>query len=107
MLRGDFQPNDVIELTLPMDIVEIDGNPNIAEGGKVALMRRPIVYCLEGIDNGFNIFDLTLGKIEPEYKTETISVLDYPLTVIKGKGMIHKVGNWDNILYQPAKMCNT
>lgn len=99
-----FQPDDTIELTLPMEITEIEGNPNIVDaGGRIALKRGPVVYCLEGIDNDFNIFDLILGKVEPEYKTEITSMLDYSLALIKGKGMVHKVGKWDNILYQPVK----
>jgi len=31
-----------------------------ADAGKVALMRGPVVYCLEGVDNGPALHDLTV-----------------------------------------------
>lgn len=45
----------------------IQANPNIQDNaGRYAVMRGPIVYCMEGIDNGENLRDIRLfenGKI--------------------------------------------
>ena len=51
----------VIELELPMEVHFIEGNPQISElAGKFAVTRGPIVYCLEGIDNGSDLWNITL-----------------------------------------------
>jgi DUF1680 family protein len=40
-------------MTLPMPVEKIRANPAVqADAGRVAIMRGPIVYCLESADNG-------------------------------------------------------
>src|SRR4029077_7562002 len=42
---------------------------------RVALERGPIVYCLEGIDNGGSVFDCVLpdnARITPEFKENVL-----------------------------------
>ena len=59
-------------------------NPEVRENaGKVALQRGPIVYCLEEVDNGKNLWDITLTN---EYKliSEYYSELLGGVVVIKG-----------------------
>lgn len=97
-----WQSGDTIELLFPMKPVKIEGNPNIVEaGGKVAIMCGPIVYCLEGVDNGFSVFDLTLGKIPEILRCEKKMILDFPLMVICGEGQVQEDARWKGKLYQP------
>lgn len=53
---------------LPMKLHFIEANPNAQDSsGRFAVMRGPLVYCMEGIDNGENLRDITLlesGRIE-------------------------------------------
>ncbi len=43
---------DIVELELPMTVRMIAGNPRIEDArGKVVLMRGPMVYCIEEMDN--------------------------------------------------------
>lgn len=101
-IRRNWEPGDRIGLQLPMEVVKIEANPNIVEdAGRVALMRGPFVYCLEGADNSFNIFDLILGKTEEHFRTEAAEIMGYPVVVIKGKGMIHDPKQWQDVLYRP------
>lgn len=52
---------DSITVTLPMEIHFIEANPAVQENsGRYAVMRGPIVYCMEGVDNGRNLRDITL-----------------------------------------------
>ncbi len=47
-----WKKGDRVELELPMDVRMITGNSRIEDTqGKVVLMRGPLVYCLEEIDN--------------------------------------------------------
>ena len=50
-LQRKWQPGDVVELILPLPIHRIHANRNVKDDqGKVALMRGPLIYCLEGVD---------------------------------------------------------
>lgn len=50
-----------IELEMPTYLVK--ANPRVyACSGKVALMRGPVVYCLEGHDNDYDIFNIRIDR---------------------------------------------
>jgi DUF1680 family protein len=52
VLNREWQKNDKIELSLPMDIKLVKANEEVKDDlGKVAIERGPIVYCVEQIDN--------------------------------------------------------
>ncbi len=48
-------------LDFPMPVRRVIANPNLKEdAGKTAIMRGPIVYALEGVDNGGTVLDISL-----------------------------------------------
>lgn len=50
-----------IEFEMPTMLIE--GNPKIpSNAGKVALMRGPVVYCMEGWDNPYDLFNIRINK---------------------------------------------
>ena len=50
-LQRKWKPGDVVELDLPMPIRRVVANEKIEDDrGKAALMRGPLVYCLEAAD---------------------------------------------------------
>lgn len=52
---------DVITVDLPMQIHFIEANPYVQDNsGRYAVKRGPIVYCMEELDNGENLRDITL-----------------------------------------------
>jgi len=52
IISRKWKPGDIVELDLPMNIRMVTANPKIQDDlGKVALMRGPLVYCLEEVDN--------------------------------------------------------
>ncbi len=63
-LNHEFAPGDEIEIDFPMDVRFMNAtlhSPNYA--GKTAVMRGPLVYCLEEIDNpGAHLWSL---KVKP------------------------------------------
>ena len=68
-LKQNWGENDVIELTFDLPVRKIYANTNVREDeGCVALMRGPVVYCFEGVDNGECIQAL---RIPREIKAET------------------------------------
>ncbi|MCY4110433.1 MAG: glycoside hydrolase family 127 protein, partial [Chloroflexi bacterium] len=47
-----WNDGDVITLDLPMPVVGMEADPRAEEfRGKTAVMRGPLLYCFEGIDN--------------------------------------------------------
>ncbi len=53
VFRRTWRSGDTIELNLPMPIHRVVANEGVtADRGRVALERGPLVYCVEGIDNG-------------------------------------------------------
>jgi len=56
-----WSPGDTIVLDLPMPIRRVLAHEKVvADRAKVALQRGPIVYCLEGLDNGGKVLDLVI-----------------------------------------------
>lgn len=50
-----------VTIDLPMHIHFVEANPNVQDNsGRYAVTRGPIVYCMEVIDNGENLRDITL-----------------------------------------------
>src|SRR5206468_7471004 len=48
-----WEPGDKVRLVLPMPVERVYAHPKVkADVGRVALQRGPVVYCLEGVDNG-------------------------------------------------------
>ncbi len=61
-VKKEWQEEDCIELSFPMEVKLIAANPRVREDvGKVAVTRGPIVYCLEEADNGKDLHMLSLG----------------------------------------------
>jgi DUF1680 family protein len=61
--RQQWKASYEIELELDMPVERVYASPNVkADVGRVALQRGPIVYCLEGIDNGGSVRNLCVPK---------------------------------------------
>ena len=53
----------MIVLNFPMKPVLMEASSHVQEdAGRVALMRGPVVYCLEGVDNGEDLRALAVDK---------------------------------------------
>lgn len=62
-ITKNWEKNEKIELTFPMKIFRIYSTVRVLDTiGKTALMRGPIVYCIEGVDNGEEIQALLLPR---------------------------------------------
>ncbi|MFD3236773.1 glycoside hydrolase family 127 protein [Escherichia coli] len=79
-ITREWQEGDTLNLTLPMPVRRVYGNPLVRHvAGKVAIQRGPLVYCLEQADNGESLHNLWLPT-------------DAPFTTFEGKGLFsHKI----------------
>ncbi|MBD3187402.1 glycoside hydrolase family 127 protein, partial [Candidatus Bathyarchaeota archaeon] len=60
-LERAWRDGDLISFHMDMPVARIHANPRVAElHGRVAITRGPIVYCIEGADNGKDLQQLLL-----------------------------------------------
>jgi DUF1680 family protein len=84
LLHRTWKPGDQVELTMPMPVRRVKAHPAVqADTGRVALMRGPIVYCAESIDNEGSVRKLFLpadASLSSEYRADLLG----GVAVIKG-----------------------
>jgi DUF1680 family protein len=62
---------DSITLNLPMPPRAVRANPLVrADAGKAAVLRGPVVFCMEEIDNGANLSALSINADAATFTTE-------------------------------------
>lgn len=99
-ISREFQ-NDTISIRFSIPAVFIHANPEVrADIGKIAIMKGPLVYCLEEIDNGENLASLYISSHQEIQE-------DYDENILKGTSLLHLHGRklrshgWDEqTLYQ-------
>ena len=87
-LQRRWQAGDVVELNLPMPIRRVYAHEKVlADKGKVSLMRGPVIYCLEAVDQaGADVFKLALppdAALRSEHRADLLG----GVTVIQGKAL--------------------
>lgn len=88
-IKREWKSGDRIELELPMPIQRVYSHDKVKENqGKVALMRGPIVYCIEAVDNpGADLLSLALSpktELHAEHRAELLG----GVTVVKSQALI-------------------
>jgi DUF1680 family protein len=72
VIERSWNPGDRIELVLPMPVRRVLANEAVAaDRGLAALERGPVVFCLEGADNGGDVFNLIIpdgSKFETKFE---------------------------------------
>jgi DUF1680 family protein len=93
---------DVIELDLPMKVRLMEGNPHVEETcNHVAVMRGPVLYCLESIDlpEDVRVSEVRMPR-NVELKPRHDKRLLGGVTVLEGEAHIIREGDWTGILYR-------
>ena len=70
-----------------------------ADAGRIALMRGPMVYCLESADNGDQVRSFAVHTQGP-FSAEHVPDLLGGVTVIKGRALALAPERWDSVLYR-------
>ena len=93
-----WKKDDVIELCLDMRPRLIEANPLVEEAkNQVAVMRGPIVYCLEGqdIQGGYRINDIALNS-DIELKEVKMSIAGHDFIALEGEAKLVNNQQWNN-----------
>jgi len=100
-VRRSWAVGDVVELNLPMPVRLVEANHYVEETrNHVAVMRGPLVYCLESNDlpAGVRVLDVHLPrdvKLAARHSDELGGV-----TILEGKALASERREWSNQLYR-------
>jgi len=62
-ITRNWKSNDKVEIILPTQLKRVYSNPLVRENiGKVAIVKGPVVFCIEEADNGANLHLIYLAK---------------------------------------------
>jgi DUF1680 family protein len=82
VIEREWSKGDVIELSLPMLVHRVIANEKVKDDlNKIALVRGPLVYCAEWVDNDGRVLDLIIPD-NAVFKTEYRKDLFNGVTVI-------------------------
>ena len=106
-----WQPGDSVELHLAMPVQAVFANPNVRQlQGRLALQRGPVVYCLEGVDNGMigleriTLDPAALEQFTVEYRPDLLGGVN----VIHGAGQVIGEEGWSSqLLYRYNQLPTT
>ena len=93
-----WKKGDVIELNLDMRPRLVEANPLVEEAkNQVAVMRGPIVYCLEGqdIQGDCRISDIALPA-DIQLKEVPMTIEGHSFTALEGDAIVANNKTWDN-----------
>ena len=101
-----WKKGDTIELDLPMKARLIEANPLVEEAkNQVAVMRGPIVYCLEGqdIEGGYRINDIAIPA-DIQLTEKKITMESHEMIALEGYAQLVNKGSWrNNELYREIR----
>ena len=108
-----WKKGDTIELNLPMKARLVEANPLVEEAkNQIAVMRGPIVYCLEGqdIQGGHRINDIAIPA-DVQFKETRVTIGGHEMVALEAEVPVVNQDFWRNDeLYRelrPAKNLKT
>jgi hypothetical protein len=93
-----WKKGDVIELDLPMRARLVEANPLVEEAkNQVAVMRGPIVYCLEGQDiaNGVRINDIAIPA-DAHFTEVPVTIAGTKMIALETDALLTGQDAWNN-----------
>jgi DUF1680 family protein len=104
-VRRTWRPGDTLALALPMPARRITSHPAVEDNsGRVALMRGPILFCIEQSDNpGVDLRAVAIPDAAPIREVERPDLLG-GVTTLEVEATLNPVADrWTDSLYQDAQ----
>ena len=93
-----WKKGDVIEVNFDMRTRLIEANPLVEEAkNQIAVMRGPVVYCLEGqdIQGGYRINDIAIPA-HVQFTEQKMTISDHEMTVLEADVPLVNKDTWSN-----------
>ena len=98
-IKRAWRAGDVVSLSLDMPVKYVRSSPKVRENaGRVALMRGPVVYCLEEADNGDQLHLVRAGgplTAKAAWQPDLLG----GIVAIETAGVREKAADWGETLY--------
>lgn len=102
VIKREWKAGDKVMFQMPLQVERIQANPEVKMNrGRLALQRGPLVYCLEGADNGPNVRSMAVTRASP-IESEFVPELLGGVTVLKGTAEVRDDSAWIGELYRTA-----
>ena len=98
VITRKWKKGDHIELDIPIKTRLVEANPLVEEAkNQIAVMRGPIVYCLEGQDiaDGVRINDIAL-PVDIRLTEKKMTISGHEMIVLEGDALIINTKPWNN-----------
>ncbi|MBB6486678.1 glycoside hydrolase family 127 protein [Rhizobium lusitanum] len=100
-IEREWQAGDVVDLALPLIPRTLFANPKVRQdAGRAALMRGPLVYCVETTDNGRDLNGISLSSDPATAKTTEIAALEGAVAL--DVAVTRETADWGADLYRTA-----
>lgn len=99
-VSGEWKKGDLLKLRFAMKVKVMQADSRVRQDeGKVAIMRGPVVYCLEEADNGQG---LPLVRVKPDavFTEEKTDELGFTMIMLRVNAKTKKPVTVENGLYQ-------
>ncbi len=103
-----WSTGDVVTLKMPMPARLIEAHPLVEETrNQVAVMRGPVVYCLESLDlpEGVRLDDVVIPRdiqLRPQVAKDLAALMD-GIVALAGQALAADSGDWPGVLYRPVQ----
>jgi len=99
-LAGRWEPGMTVALEMGMPVRTMLAHPHTANTGCGAVVRGPLLYCLEEADHpGVDLFDIALGS-QTRWSVDYRPDLPGGVVALTGQEVLRQQRGWDNALYR-------
>ena len=102
-VNSTWKKGDTVTLRLPMETRIVEANPLVEESrGQVAVMRGPILYCLESNDLGDTDIDNIILPVDAQFKPIETTIAGSRMMALETEAYVRSGDDWHGQLYRPA-----
>ena len=109
VIDREWKRGDVISYDIPLETHIVEANPLVEESrGQVAVMRGPILYCLESSDlsSSIDIDDISL-PVDAAFRTVETTIGGARMMALETEAYMRQQGGWQGTLYRNASTAKT
>ena len=104
-----WKKGDVLTVDIPMEARIVEANPLVEESrGQVAVMRGPILYCLESCDVSPHVaIDDVALPVDAKFTPVEVTIGGSRMMALETEAYVRSEAAWTGQLYRPASVSKT
>lgn len=93
VIEREWKKDDKLQLVMPMEVRQIHARPELKQNEhRMALQRGPLVYCVEGVDNGGQAWNIIASDSATWYR-KPFRVGDEPVIALQAELPVVELSN--------------